>query len=222
MKRVLYHFPLSPFSRKIRLILAEKKLDFELVEEKYWERRREFIAMNPASQVPVLFENDKYIADSIAVSEYLDEEYTKIRLIGDSIEKRYEVRRIANWFNNKFYYEVSKYIVDERVIKFLNNSGEPNSNALRAAKSNIKYHLDYIEFLVSNRKWLAGEEFSLADITAAAHLSVLDFLGEVPWEYNENAKHWYSLIKSRPSFRPLLSDKVLGFKPPPYYKNLDF
>jgi len=72
------------------------------------------------------------------------------------------------------------------------------------------------------RRWLAGENFSLADITAAAHLSTLDYLGDVPWDNHEPAKEWYARIKSRPSFRPLLADHIPGAPPPKHYADLDF
>ncbi|MCB2082103.1 MAG: glutathione S-transferase family protein [Rickettsiales bacterium] len=220
--RTLYHFPLSPFSRKVRIVLKEKKLDFDPVIENFWERRRDFIAMNPAAQVPVLMESGTVLlADSIAICEYLEEQYGH-PLIGKTAIERAEVRRIAGWFNNKFYYEVTKYILDEKVFKHFRKQGSPNSNAIRAAKNNIHYHLDYIAFLVKQRKWLGGEKFSLADITAAAQLSVLDYLGDVPWDYNSDAKEWYALIKSRPSFRPLLEDRIAGFAPPAHYDNPDF
>ncbi len=227
MSRTLYHYPLSPFSRKIRLVLAEKNLDFQPVLENFWERRRSFLAMNPAAQVPVLIdhnagENPMIVADSTAIAEYLEEKYPEIKLLGETIEERAEIRRLAGWFNNKFYYEVTKYILDEKVFKALKKHGEPNSLCIRAAKTNILDHLDYIQFLLKDRTWLAGEKFSMADITAAAQISVLDFLGDVPWDRNDKVKHWYSLIKSRPSFRQFFNDFVAGFEPAKHYKVIDF
>lgn len=221
--RKLYHFPLSPFSRKIRILMKEKDLDFDLVVENFWERRKEFLAMNPSCQVPLLVEGDKnFFSDSTAISEYLEEKYPEKSLLGKDIVEKAEVRRICGWFNNKFYYEVTKHILDEKVFKHYRKQGEPDSIAIRAAKTNISYHLDYISFLTRKRKWLAGEKFSLADITAAAQLSVIDYMGDVPWEQSPHVKEWYSVIKSRPSFRPLLTDSIPGFKPPKYYSDLDF
>jgi len=221
--RKLYHYPLSPFSRKIRVILKEKDLEFKLIRENFWERRREYIAMNPSAQVPLLIEEDKTsVADSVAISEYLDERYPDNKLIGSTTNERAEIRRLSGWFNNKFYYEVTKYILDEKIFKHFKRLGSPNSVAIRAGKANILYHLDYIGHLTKKRKWLAGDNFSLADITAASHLSVLDYLGDVPWERNKQVKEWYAVVKSRPSFRPLLEDKIPGFKPPKHYKDLDF
>lgn len=228
--RTLYHFPLSPFSRKVRLCLKEKGLDFDLVLENYWERRPELLAMDPAAQVPVLKDaSGDVVVDSTAIVEYLEERYPEPSLYAisptdtrDPIMARAEVRRLANWFNNKFYYEVTKYILDEKVLKFYRNKGEPNSEYIRVAKRNILTHLDYIAFLTREHTWLAGDRFSLADITAASHLSVLDYLGDVPWEHNIRAKEWYAIVKSRPSFRPLLADRIPGFTPPLHYMDLDF
>ncbi len=222
MQRLLYHFPLSPFSRKVRIMLAEKKLDFDLQLERYWERRRDFIALNPASQVPVLKENGQLLADSGAICEYLEEMYPNPPMIGRTTIERAEVRRLSGWFNNKFYYEVTKYILDERVLKFYRKDGEPRCEYIRAAQSNILYHLEYIAFLTRGQNWLAGDRFSMADVTAAAHLSVLDYLNEVPWHRCPSAKDWYALVKSRPSMKAILQDKVTNFKPSPHYANLDF
>ncbi len=221
--RVLYHFPLSPFSRKIRIILKEKELDFELIPENYWERRQEFLALSPSGEVPVLVENDELVLhDSIAIAEFLEESYREKPMLPPNTKDRAETRAIANWFDNKFYNEVTRYIFNEKILKFYKGSGEPNSEAIRAGKANIHSHLDYISYLLRKRKWLAGDEFSLADITACAHLSVLDYLGDVPWQHSDSAKDWYSVVKSRPSFRPLLSDRLMGFKPVKHYADLDF
>lgn len=221
--RTLYHFALSPFSRKVRIVLGEKKLAFELVNEKFWQRRKAFLAMNPAAQVPVLVEEDgSRFAESTAICEYLEEAYPDTPTLGDSIKERAEIRRIAGWFNNKFYYEVTKYILDEKVFKFLTGKGEPSCSVLSAGRENLTYHLEYITFLVSKHQWLAGQHISMADITAAAHLSVLDYLNEIPWDSYPTVKEWYALIKSRPSFQPLLKDHVSGFTPPAHYTDLDF
>jgi len=222
-KRILYHYPLSPFSRKVRIALREKELSFEPKIENFWERRREFLIMNPAAQVPVLIEaGGDLFSDSTAVCEYLEEKYPERNLLGDTAEERAEVRRLAGWFNNKFYYEVTKYVLDEKMFKYLRGEGEPCTVSLRAAESNVLAHLDYIGYLCQQRTWLAGEKFSMADIAAASHISVLDYLGYIPWRHNEQVKEWYALVKSRPSFRPLLKDRVAGFQPPRHYNDLDF
>jgi glutathione S-transferase len=221
--RTLHHFWLCPFSRKVRVVLAEKELDFELKFEKYWERRDEFLGLNPAGQVPVLVEPDgTALCESGAICEYLDETFSAETLLGADARARAETRRLVAWFDLKFYAEVTQNLVDEKVLKRFMGMGEPSSEAMRAGRQNVGYHLDYIAYLADRRNWLAGDDFSLADIAAAAHLSCIDYLGDVPWDSHGAAKDWYARVKSRPSFRSLLKDSIAGFHPPYHYADLDF
>jgi glutathione S-transferase len=221
--RVLYHLWLSPFSRTIRIVLKEKGLEFTLKSEKTWERRPEFLALNPSAEVPVLIEPDgTVIAEIHAISEYLDEVYRDKILIGINPVDRAEVRRLVAWFDVKMNHEVTENLVGEKMMKRFLGFGQPNSSAIRAGHANLVHHLAYIGYLTERRRWLAGENFSLADITAAAHLSALDYMGDVPWDDHEAAKEWYARIKSRPSFRPILADHIPGAPPPAHYTDLDF
>lgn len=220
---MLFHLPLSPFCRKVRLVAAEKSVGVDLQVEEPWRRNEEFLALNPACLVPVWVEDDGAIlAESSAICEYLDETDQSASLLGDTPGDRAETRRLAAWFDIKFYREVTDYLYGERVLKRIRRTGEPNSAAIRAGRQNISYHLDYIAWLTERRNWLAGGRLSLADLAAAAQLSTLDYLGEVPWEHAEGAKIWYQRVKSRPSFRTLLADSVPGFPPPAHYADLDF
>lgn len=221
--RILYHFHLCPFSRQVRVFLREKGVDFELIAENFWEKRPKFMAMNPAGKVPVLVENNYPMCDSVAICEYIEETCSdNSGLYGENSHVKAEVRRLVAWFNQKFYDEVTKHVLNERIIRFCEDKGGPNSKFIRAAKNNLLYHIDYMAHLISKRQWLAADCFSVADIVAASHLSVLDYVNDVPWNYSKVVKDWYMLIKSRPSFRPLLEDRVLGFIPYTYYTALDF
>jgi glutathione S-transferase len=221
--RLLYHFWLSPASRKIRVILQEKGLDFTLKLERPWERRPEFMALNPAGEVPVLIEPDgTVLADAGAIAEFLDEIYRDKLLIGLNPIDRAETRRLCAWFDVKMNRDVTENLLGEKVMKRLLGMGGPDSTAIRAGRANLAYHLDYIGYLAERRRWLAGDHFSVADITAAAHLSAIDYLGDVPWDAHDGAKEWYARVKSRPSFRPILADHVPGTPPPKHYADLDF
>lgn len=224
--RTLYHYPVCPFSRKIRLILAEKKLDFTAEIERFWEMRPEFVQMNPASQVPILVDlNGTVICDSMAIGEYIEEAYTDRSLLGEGLSQRAEVRRLMAWFENKLYSESTFILLSEKHLKRYTNSSAsmgPNSPLIRQAQNAVHPHLDYISWLADRRKWLAGEELSIADLTAAAQLSVIDYFGDVPWDKHPVAKEWYMRIKSRPSFRSLLQDRVPAAAPALHYPNLDF
>ncbi len=221
--RTLYHLWLSAYSRKVRVALAEKKLEFELQLEKTWHRRPEFLALNPAGKVPVIVEDDgTVLSESTPICEYLDEVYPDRCLIGLDPAGRAEIRRLVNWFDLKFGVEVTHNLVDEKLMKRIIGLGGPDSQAVRAGKHNIHYHLDYIGYLTERRTWLGGDDFSLADITAAAHVSAVDYIGDVPWDEHAPAKDWYARVKSRPSFRALLADHIPGLPPPRDYANLDF
>ncbi len=213
---ILYHFPLCPFSRKVRIYLKERKLDFKLIYENPWEKRDEFMEINPVGQVPVLIDNSLIITDSTAICEYLDENY-KTRA-GSSVFIKSKVRALINWFDNKFYNEVTKYIINEK-ITFNHN---PDSRFLHAAKHNLIYHLEYIAHLINKNIWLATDKFTLADITLASHISVIDYVSSFPWERSKTVKEWYAVIKSMHCFRDILYDKIPGITPPPHYTNLDF
>ncbi|MDG1738854.1 MAG: glutathione S-transferase family protein [Paracoccaceae bacterium] len=218
----LFHVPLSPFCRKVRLVLAEKKIEVELVEEKYWSKDPDFLRRNPAGKVPVLKMGSKNFSESAAICEYLEELQPEPSLMPRSIEKRYEVRRLVGWFDDKFHSEVTSNLLYERVNKKMMGQGYPDSKSIKAGGKNIKFHLDYMAFLLDQRTWLAGDQMTLADFAAAAQLSALDYISDVDWNRSAVVKDWYAKIKSRPAFRGILADYVSGFPPARHYSDLDF
>ncbi len=218
----LYHSPLSPFCRKVRLTLAEKKLEVELVEERYWEQAPEFMRRNPAGKVPVLRMGGATLSESQAICEYIEETVPTPPLMPQGAAARFEVRRICAWFDDKFNAEVTGKLLHEKVTKKISGQGHPDSRAVKAGASALKYHLEYMGWLLDHRRWLAGDVMTLADFTAAAHLSSLDFIGDVDWTRSASVKEWYAKVKSRPAFRTLLTDRLLGFEPSASYADLDF
>lgn len=218
----LYHFPLSPFSRKVRLSLAEKKIEVELVEERYWEKDSDFLRRNPAGKVPVLKMGNRTMADSTAICEFLEDAYPTPALLPTTAEGRYEARRIVSWFDDKFHTEVTAKLLGERVFRKVMGTGYPDSTNVKEGARSIKFHLDYMAQLLDQRRWLAGNDLTLADFAAAAQLSCLDYISDVDWNRHEVVKDWYAKIKSRPAFRSLLVDQVSGFPQPAHYADLDF
>ncbi len=204
-------------------MLGEKGLEADLVVEKIWERREDYLALNPAGTIPLLLDEDgTSVADSAAICEYLDEVYPDPPIIGRDAATRAEVRRLVAWFDQKFQDEVSANLLDQKVWRRFMGLGQPDSEAIRAGHYNLHTHLDYIGWLTERRNWLGGDAYSLADIAGAAHISCLDYLGDVPWEDHQGAKDWYARIKSRPTFRPILADHIPGLPPPKHYADLDF
>ena len=232
----LTHFRLCPLSRSIRLAFAELGLEPALVEERPWEARPAFLAVNPAGELPVLeLPGSLLLCGTYSISEFLAEEAAlaeaddrTTRLFPGSPEDRAEVRRLVDWFHGKLNREVTQGFLAEKVYgRFTGPSsqshgGAPNVELLRTLRSNLRYHLSYISFLADQRRWLAGDEMSFCDLAAAAHLSVIDYLGEVPWDEHALAKSWYVRLKSRRSFQPLLADRMPGLPPPVAYTDLDF
>ena len=226
----LHHHAFDPFSRAVRLSLAEQGLEAELVEERPWERRREFLGLNPAGTLPVLVHDGFAVCGSYAIHEYVDETWGANlgdrRLMPAGRQARAEVRRLLDWFDRKFHDEVTWNLVNEKVFKRYMAAGQgggaPDAGVLHAGRSNIRHHLRYIGYLVRTRNWLAGEALTAADLAAAAHISCVDYLGDVPWDEDESAKIWYARVKSRPAFRALLADGIPGMPPAPAYADLDF
>jgi len=222
--RQLYHYWFSPGSRKIRLAMLEKELDFNLVLEVPWERRHEFLILNPAGSVPIIVEESgNRICGNHALMEYLNENFpSTIDLIGEDPDVRAEVRRLSEWFDDKFSKEVSSLVIKEKVKKRFYKDSNTEASVIRFANQNIKHHLQYIKYLTDRRNWLAGPNFSFADISAAAHISCVDYFGDVPWDKYPEARDWYARVKSRPSMQNILKDKVAGFVAAKHYQNPDF
>lgn len=229
----LIHFRLCPFSRSIRIALTELGFEVALEEERPWEGRAQFLALNPAGELPILsLAEGPMLCGAYAISEYLgalpQDALTNVALVtlfpGQSDEQA-EVRRLVDWFHRKFDREVTREILIEKIYARLKRGGEghtPDADVMRAIRSNLRYHLRYLEYLTQQRRWLAGDDFSFADIAAAAHLSCIDYLNEIDWAASPAAKSWYGRIKSRRSMRSLLADRLIGQPPPAHYADLDF
>ncbi|MCC8417922.1 MAG: glutathione S-transferase family protein [Rickettsia endosymbiont of Bryobia graminum] len=221
--RKLYHYPICPLSRQIRILLKELSADFTMIKEDYWQRNKEFLSLNPAGSIPVLQESSQLIIAGIyPIIEYLNDKYPNFNFMDEDIDTKCEIRRLLSWFNEKFCREVTKIIIDEKIVRPSCQLGGPRTEFLRAAKNNLSYHLNYLTNLLEARSFIASDSLSCADIAAASHISVLDYFGEMNWDKWLSVREWYAVIKSRPSFRSLLQDQIAGFPPPSCYTDLDF
>lgn len=220
----LYQFPLCPFSRKVRFLLGEKRIGYELIRESPWLKRDEFVDMNPAGQTPVMVDSSApvILVDSQVICEFLEETVDRMPLISGTAVHRAEIRRLVSLFDNKLYFEVTAPLMNERMLKRLVHRQAPDAAILRSAMKNANSHLDYIDWLLDHRRWLAGPVLSLADFAAAAQISVSDYLGGVDWRGHENSREWYAAMKSRPSFQPILAERMEVILPPDHYDQPDF
>ena len=226
VERTLHHFPLDPASRQVRLALGEKRLPFVEAQVRYWEGPAEFLKLNPSGVPPVLVETRHQrtlvIAESRAILEHIEEQEPEPALLGREPGERAEARRLLQWFDRKFDNEVNGFLLHEKMEKRLLRLGAPDLSSLRRGRDALRQHMDYIEGLLNTRDWLAGRRMSLADFAAAAHLSVIDYFGDVPWKDFPAVKTWYMKLKSRPAFRPILADRWPGLAPAAHYDDLDF
>jgi len=219
----LYQFPLCPFSRKVRLLMSEKGIAYELERENPWDARDEFLSYNPAGRTPVLRDAEKGITlvDSRAICEYFEETVERSPMIVGTAANRAEIRRLVALFDENFYSDVTWPLLNERMKKRLFLRSPPDSRLLRDAMRLANEHLDYLDWLIDNRPWLGGAQMSLADLAAAAQISVADYLGGIDWSGHEQTRGWYSVFKSRPSFRPLLAERMDVIQPPKHYADVN-
>ena len=220
--RTLHHFPLDPASRQVRLALGEKRLAFGEHTVRYWERPADLMALNPSGLTPVMVEDDLVLCESRAILDHLEETCPEPPLLGREPKDRAEARRLLQWFDRKFDYEVGGYLLHEKMEKRLLGLGAPDLASLRQGREALRAHMSYMDDLLKERDWLAGDRLSMADFAAAAHLSVIDYFGDVPWQDFQGVKIWYMKLKSRPAFRPLLTDRWPGLQPAAHYDDLDF
>ena len=218
----LWHWPLSPACRKVRLGLAEKRVEVELILERYWEKDPDFLRRNPVGRVPVLRIDGRLMTESAAICEYVEETRDGPGLIPEDPAHRYEMRRIVGWFDDAFAREVTDRLLGERLMRKVRGDGYPDSRAVKDGSVAIRVHLTEMTALLDRRRWLAGDALTLADFAAAAHLSCLAYISDVPWDRFETVRDWYAKIKSRPAFRGILADTIPGHLPPRHYADLDF
>ena len=203
--------------------MGEKGVAYSLVRENPWEQSDEFLHMNPAGRTPVMTDDKSLIlVDSVAISEYIDETVEKNPMINGTAAYRAEIRRLVAWFDQQFFGDVTGPLLHERMMKRLIHRQPPDAKILREAMKRANSHLDYLDYLIDHRAWMAGSTMTLAGLAAAAQISVADYLGGIDWNGHKQSKDWYAMFKSRPSFRPLLSERMEVIAPPDHYEKVDF
>ncbi len=222
MTGILHHWPLDPFSRQVRLALSEKALPFQLETVTVWSPPDTFVTLNPLRSTPVWQEGDFVAVGARAIMEYAEESGSPPDLMPVSVKQRARVRSALNWFDDQFNVDVNATLLFEKLEKRFTGAGAPDPNIIRQGRDALRWHLNRLGECVEVEGWLAGERLTLADLGAAAHLSCIDYFGDVPWDAYPTAKDWYARLKSRPSFRAILEDRLPGMAPATHYDDLDF
>ena len=219
----LYQFRLCPFSRKVRILFSEKGVPYELCEVLPWDNDPTYRQLNHTGRTPTMCDSERgtVLADIRAICEFIEETVPGNSMMLVSAEQRAEVRRLVAWFDEQFYVQVTGPLLRVRLIAPAMPDNDRDKASLADAQRHAEVYLDEVGFLLDNRTWLAGPTLSLADLAAAAQISVADYLGGVDWSGHDQAQTWYSVVRSRRSFRPLLAERMAGIEPPSHYTNLD-
>ena len=218
----LYHYYLCPSSRFIRLVLEEYKLEYSLQLENYWKPQKEFLLLNPAGHLPVLINIDNYaLIGANVCMEYFNNLQLKPNLMNNSYQEQAEIRRICHWFEVVFKKEVLDPLIHEKVYSRIVDNINPNSNNIRSALQNLNFHIRYFDYLLKYKDWIVGDNLTYSDLIASANFSIMDYIGLLDLRNYKHIKEWYLKVKSRPSFKTLLKDQIVGLNPHNDYKNID-
>ena len=218
----LYHYYLCPSSRFVRLVLEEYKIVYETELKNYWKPQKEFLLLNPAGHLPVLINLDNYaLIGANVCMEYFKSLNLKPNLMNDEYKEQAEIRRICHWFEIVFKKEVLDPIMYEKVYSRVVENINPNSNNIRSALQNLNFHIQYFDYLLTHKDWIVGDSLTYSDLIASANFSTMDYLGLLDFGKCQHIKEWYLKLKSRPSFKILLKDQIVGLNPDNNYKNID-
>jgi glutathione S-transferase len=213
MRRLL-HLLLSPPSRFARLLIAEKRLTFDPVAPD-----------DPSVQLPEFIDLDGTRAVGLwAIVDHLEGGYPEHPLTPEDALARAESLRLIDWAMGTLHENVTRKIVYEKASQRFTGAvakRAPDMEAIRSGREGLKAALIEIGANAEQHGYLAARECTLGDLAVAAHISALDYFGEISWGEYQAAAEWYMRMKSRPSFRSLLADRVPGQPPVSHYAELD-
>lgn len=220
----LYHHPACPFCRCARIVLAEKGMDFRLEVLEPWKDQEDILHLNPAGKLPILINPaEEVICGYRPICNYINELATPPLLPNEYII-RAEIRWACDWFDENFYHDVTLPLSTVRIYSRLFRMNIDAANLIRKGHQNREIYLGKFEQILGKKDFAGSDEFSLADVSAGAQISILDYCGEAGWDAEKYPRiyEWYGKIKSRPSFQKLLTDQIGSIIPSKTYANLDF
>jgi glutathione S-transferase len=193
----LYTFPASSNSRKVRMALIEKGLEFERIPidlSKREQKNPDYLKIHPFGQVPALDDEGFVLYDSTVINEYLEDEYPYPPLLPKDSEGRARARLMEDLRDSHFNPASGQLNRELRKPE-----GERDQNAIEQARAKITECLDRLEKELEGREYLAGP-FSLADIAFVPNLDTLERIQvQIDPKY-KNVLAWIARLKARPSF----------------------
>jgi glutathione S-transferase len=194
----LYTFPLSTNSRKVRIALLEKGLEFERINvdlAKREQKNPEYLKIHPFGQVPALDDEGFVLYDSTIINEYLEDEYPYPPLMPSDSEGRARARLLEDYRDTQF----NPYFV-QIIQEMRKPEGERDAQRMDNAKAEIVKCFDRLEKELEGKDYLVGS-FSLADVAFMSNIDLLDrFNVAVDGAKYRNTVAWIARLKNRPSF----------------------
>jgi glutathione S-transferase len=197
----LYDYPDCPFCQKVRVVLAEKDLEYEKVFvdlRRQEQKAPEFLRMNPYGKVPVLVDEDAVVYDSTVINEYLEDEYPLPRLMPEDSQSRAQVRLLEDYCDNSFIPPTTLLLAQLRKPE-----AERDAQRVEQAREELRRCLFYLRDKLEGQEFLVGKEFTIADASFAPRMIVLGRLGFEFEPALAPVQAWLDRIRSRPSVRGL-------------------
>jgi glutathione S-transferase len=196
----LYDYPDCPFCQKVRIVLAEKDLEYERVHvdlQKGEQKAPEFLKLNPYGKVPVLIDEDVVVYDSTIINEYLDDEYPNPSLMPEDSAGRARVRLLEDFCDNSFIPPAGLILAE-----LSKPEAERDQDRLRRYQAELGRVLVRVEVHLEGKQFLGGE-FSIADAAFAPRAIILGQLGVELDPRLHNVPGWIARLRERPSVQAL-------------------
>ena len=202
----IYGALLSPFVRKVRAVLAEKSVAYELVPANPFEKSPAFLARSPLGRIPALEdEQGRSLADSSVIAEYLEERFPSPALFPRDPYDRARVRWFDEYADGGMAPNLTGKVFFQRVIsaKLMRNTAD--EKIIASGLAEVPTFFGYLEHELGERSYLVADAFTLADISVACQLVNLRHAGvDIGAADYPALTRWFARITTRPSIADLI------------------
>jgi glutathione S-transferase len=192
----LYNYPDCPYCQKVRVVLAEKDLSYEIAPvdlRKNEQKTAEFLRLNPYGKVPVLEDEEMVIYESTIINEYLEDEYPAPSLMPEDSAGRARVRMLEDYGDNIFLPQTNLILAE-----LARPEGERDADKLGRSKAGIVRSLEWLNSSLEGREYLVND-FSMADIAFVPGVLILANMGIDVNPGWKNLSAWVGRLRQRPS-----------------------